>query len=247
MKMDMNNHERAFQTGKYEKSRFFAVILWLCAFFFAASVKSFALPQGFVYLEDIEPGIIVDLRYSGKNNFIGRPIDGYAQPRCIVTRETAEALKRLQSELHGFGLGLKIYDSYRPQRAVDHFVRWAKDPNDVDKKDEYYPDVEKGALFREGYIASKSGHSRGSTVDLTIVSIDQPDAGREIDMGSPFDFFDPKSWTNSRDISTDQRASRLLLKTVMEKQGFQPYEKEWWHFTLRNEPYPNTYFDFPIE
>ena len=164
-----------------------------------------------------------------------------------MTQETAQALKRIQSELSSFGLGLKIYDSYRPQRAVDHFVRWSKDTKDTEKKDEYYPHIEKESLFRDGYIASKSGHSRGSTVDLTIVSIHQPDAGREIDMGSPFDFFDPKSWTKNPDISSHQRAGRLLLKTMMEKHGFLPYEKEWWHFTLGDEPYPNTYFDFPVE
>ena len=164
-----------------------------------------------------------------------------------MTGETAHALKGIQSELGSFGLGLKIYDCYRPQRAVDHFVRWAKDTKDTDMKDEYYPGINKESLFREGYIAIKSGHSRGSTVDLTIVSIVQPNAGREIDMGSPFDFFDPKSWTNSSDISSDQRASRLLLKIIMEKHGFQPYEKEWWHFTLKDEPFPNTYFDFPVE
>lgn len=243
----MNTSEGAFQTCKRKKLGFLVGIFWVCAIFFALSSHSFALPQGFVYLEDIEPGILLDLRYSGKDNFMGRPIDGYLKPRCIVTKEMAQALKKIQSELHGFGLGLKIYDSYRPQRAVDHFVRWSKDPNDTDKKDEYYPNIEKESLFREGYIASKSGHSRGSTVDLTIVSIDQKDAGREIDMGSPFDFFDPKSWINSTDISPDQRANRLLLKTIMEKHGFQPYDKEWWHFTLRNEPFPNTYFDFPVK
>lgn len=243
----MNTHEEAFQTGEYKTFSVFIPLLWLCAIFFTASSNSFGLPQGFVYLEDVEPSILVDLRYSGKNNFIGRPIDGYLKPRCIVTGETAHALKGIQSELGSFGLGLKIYDCYRPQRAVDHFVRWAKDTKDTDMKDEYYPGINKESLFREGYIAIKSGHSRGSTVDLTIVSIVQPNAGREIDMGSPFDFFDPKSWTNSSDISSDQRASRLLLKIIMEKHGFQPYQKEWWHFTLKDEPFPNTYFDFPVE
>ena len=243
----MGANENTSQMGDSQKFRFFLALFFLCAIFFCASANSYALPEGFVYLEDVAPSILIDLRYAGDNNFIGGPIDGYVKPRCIVTKEMAKALKRVQSELHSHGLGLKIYDSYRPQRAVDHFVRWAKDSNDTKMKDEYYPNVKKESLFNEGYIAGRSGHSRGSAVDLTIVSVNKPDSGQEIDMGSPFDLFDPKSWTKSPDVSPDQRANRLLLKTIMEKHGFQPYEKEWWHFTLRNEPYPNRYFDFPVE
>ncbi|MHC1727937.1 MAG: M15 family metallopeptidase [Syntrophobacteraceae bacterium] len=210
------------------------------------SAQSGALPGGFVYVEDVIPGIQVDLRYYSNYNFVGERIDGYLKPRCVLTRETAEALKQVQEELGKFGLGLKIFDGYRPQRAVNHFIRWAEDLRDKRMKKEFYPEVEKETLFQDGYIAKKSGHSRGSTVDLTIISIDKQSMGAEVDMGTVFDLFSPLSWGESPQVGSVPRANRMLLRMVMEKHGFKPYSKEWWHFTFRQEPYPDTYFDFPI-
>ena len=221
-------------------------LLFLCVISINIVYAS-ALPSGFVYLSDVAPSIVLDMRYTTSENFIGTPIEGYINPVAITTKEAAVALNNVQTDLQRFGLGLKIYDAYRPQRAVDHFVRWAKDLTDVRKQTEYYPKVAKEVLFQEGYIASKSGHSRGSTFDLTLVSIDNKGAPRELDMGTPFDFFDPKSGSERSDLTVTQRANRILLKTVMEKQGFKPYPKEWWHFTLKDEPYPDTYFNFVIE
>jgi D-alanyl-D-alanine dipeptidase len=221
-------------------------LLFLCVTFIDV-VNASELPSGFVYLKDVAPTIVLDMRYTTSENFIGAPIEGYINPVAIATKEAAVALNNVQTDLQRFGLSLKIYDAYRPQRAVDHFVRWAEDLTDVRKQTEYYPKVAKEVLFQEGYIASKSGHSRGSTFDLTLVSIDNKGAPRELDMGTPFDFFDPKSGSEYADLTAKQRANRLLLKTVMVKQGFKPYPKEWWHFTLKEEPYPDTYFNFVIE
>lgn len=204
------------------------------------------LPNGFVYLDEVVPGLLFDLRYAGHNNFIGEPIDGYLKPRAILTRPAAQALGRAQEELKPFGLGLKVFDAYRPQRAVDHFVRWAKDIADVRMKPAYYPAVDKTRLFRDGYIAERSGHSRGSTVDLTVVALDGALAG-ELDMGGTYDFFDPHSWAAAATPGAAQRANRLLLQLLMKKHGFRPYEQEWWHFTLNGEPFPETYFDFPVQ
>jgi zinc D-Ala-D-Ala dipeptidase len=224
---------------------FLAIILAAIAFGYAQAAEG--PPEGFVYVEQVIPNIRVELRYLSDNNFIGRPIDGYIKSRCILTREAAYALKKVQEELNRFGLGLKIYDAYRPQRAVSHFVRWAKDLEDVKMKSAYYPHVKKTELFRDGYIAERSGHSRGSAVDVTIVSIKESEEDRELDMGTGFDLFDPKSWPDNPSISPDHRAHRLLLRTLMTKHGFLPYSKEWWHFTLEKEPYPAAYFDFPVE
>lgn len=203
------------------------------------------LPEGFVYVDDLIPNVRIELRYFTKNNFLGRKVDGYLSPRCILTREAAEALKKVQDELAPFGLGIKIFDAYRPQRAVDHFVRWGKDLKDTRMKAVYYPDVDKRNIFEQGYIATRSSHSRGSTVDLTIVSLIA--SGEELDMGSGFDFFGPESWPLNPSLSPAQRAHRMLLQTVMKHNGFNPYEKEWWHFTLANEPFPDTYFNFPVQ
>ena len=221
-------------------------LLFLCVTFIDV-VNASELASGFVYLKDIAPTIVLDMRYTTSENFIGAPIEGYINPVAIATKEAAVALNNVQTDLQRFGLSLKIYDAYRPQRAIDHFARWAKDLTDVRKQTEYYPKVAKEVLFQEGYIASKSGHSRGSTFDLTLVSIDNKGAPRELDMGTLFDFFDPKSGSEYADLTVAQRANRLLLKTVMEKQSFKPYPKEWWHFTLKEEPYPDTYFNFVIE
>jgi zinc D-Ala-D-Ala dipeptidase len=201
------------------------------------------LPDGFVYLEQIIPNINLDLRYFSNNNFVGQTVDGYLAPRAIISKKASEALKKVQEELKPFGLGLKVYDAYRPQRAVNHFIRWAKDLEDVRTKKTYYPMVPKEDLFRLGYIADKSSHSRGSTVDLTIVNLGDK---KEIDMGSAFDWFGLESWPDNPTVLPDQRAHRLLLQTLMKKHGFAPYPQEWWHFTLRDEPFPETYFDFPV-
>jgi len=205
------------------------------------------LPKGFVYADETIPDVRLDMRYAGSHNFVGKPVDGYLKRKCILTREAAEALKKVQEELRPFGLGVKVFDSYRPQMAVDHFVRWAHDLKDTRMKQEFYPDVDKKNLFRDGYIAAKSGHSRGSTVDLTIVSLVGEDAGRELDLGSGFDFFGLSSWPDSPQIQPPSRAHRLLLRMVMEKHGFRPYPQEWWHFTLNREPWPETYFNFPVQ
>jgi len=205
------------------------------------------LPKGFVYVKDIIPGIQVELRYFGTDNFVGRRVHGYVKPRCILTKQAAYALKKVQDELNRFGLGLKIYDGYRPQRAVQDFVRWASDYKDTKMKKRFYPNVKKRDLFERGYIAKRSSHSRGSAVDLTIVSLKAPSFGTELDMGSIFDFFGAESHAGNQSIGPGPRAHRLLLQTLMKKHGFSPYEKEWWHFKLKKEPYPNTYFDFPVQ
>jgi D-alanyl-D-alanine dipeptidase len=211
------------------------------------SAGSLADPlPGFVEIREAVPGVVVDLRYLGDDNFVGAPVDGYAAERCYLTAEAAQALGRVQHELAHLGLGLKVFDAYRPQRAVDHFMRWAEDLDDTAMKSRYYPDVAKAHLFRDGYIAAKSGHSRGSTVDLTIVALDGG-APVELDMGTPWDFFGPRSWPSSREVTPQQRANRMLLQALMIKHGFRPLAEEWWHFTLEDEPYPDTYFDFVVE
>ena len=204
------------------------------------------MPNGFVYLDTVIPDVVLDMRYHTNDNFVGKRIDGYRKPRCIITKEAAQALRAVQDDLKRFSLGLKIFDAYRPQRAVDHFVRWAADLQDTKMKSKYYPDVKKSELFEKGYIFGKSGHSRGSTVDLTIVNLDgeQP---IELDMGTGFDLFSTKSWPEDASMTPQQRANRMLLQLVMEKHGFKSYAKEWWHFTLQPEPYPDTYFDFQVE
>ena len=201
------------------------------------------LPKGFVYVKDIIPNIVVEIRYHGSNNFVGASIDGYKESRCILTLSAAARLKNAQNELQHFGLGLKIFDAYRPQKAVDHFVRWSKN-KDTNMKVEYFPDVPKEDLFKEGYIASRSGHSRGSTVDLSIISLKDM---KELDMGTDYDFFGKESWPSNMKISAGQRANRMLLQSLMKKYGFRPLKEEWWHFTMNDEPFPNTYFDFPVQ
>jgi zinc D-Ala-D-Ala dipeptidase len=224
-----------------------------------------AAPSSFVALDDVDPTILQDVRYATAYNFVGRPIDGYREPVCILTRRAARALKRAQGELRDKGYTLKVYDCYRPQRAVDHFARWARSDSRTMKR-EFYPRVSKRRLFDEGYLARRSGHSRGSTVDLTLVKLPaapQPAWSRRefgltpctapkprrfpdnsVGMGTSYDCFDPRSHTlNSRGRAL---RNRLLLKRTMEAAGFEPYDKEWWHFTLRDERYPDRYFDFPV-
>lgn len=201
------------------------------------------LPEGFCYVADAVPGVALDVRYYTSHNFVGEPVDGYEAPRVILTVRAAQALCGVQQALARFGLGIKVFDGYRPQRAVDHFVRWAADLDDTRMKAEFYPDVDKANLFRDGYIAARSGHSRGSTVDLTIIDLA---TGEALDMGTPFDFFGPPSWPDSPAMPAQVRANRALLQGIMVSHGFRPLPEEWWHFTLEAEPFPGTYFDFPV-
>jgi zinc D-Ala-D-Ala dipeptidase len=211
------------------------------------------LAPGFVDAAAVVDGLVVDMRYFGEHNFVGTKVDGYEAPRCLLSQPAADALGAVQRELAGRGpwlrelagrgLGLKVFDCYRPQRAVAHFMRWAQNVDDTSRKAEFYPDVDKRDLFKEGYIAERSGHSRGSTVDLTLV---RRADGSELDMGSPFDLFSPKSWPSDRSVSALAQSNRALLAEAMTRAGFRPYDKEWWHFTLANEPFPDTYFDFPV-
>jgi zinc D-Ala-D-Ala dipeptidase len=209
----------------------------------SAPLHAEEMPAGFIDAAYVVEGLVVDMRYYGSNNFVGEPIDGYESPRCLLTHETAKALAEVQHYIAEYGYGLKVFDCYRPARAVAHFVRWAEDVDDTTMKDEVYPEIDKRDLFRLGYIAERSGHSRGSTVDVTLVTLED---GSEIDMGTPFDFFSTKSWPSDTTVADDQRANRMLLADAMTRHGFKPLQEEWWHFTLADEPYPDTYFDFPI-
>ena len=211
----------------------------------ADTARAGRLPAGFVYVDDVIPEIVLEIRYYSGDNFTGRRVSGYEIPAGILSEQAADALQRVVAELKEFGLGLKIYDAYRPQRAVDDFVQWAKDLDDQSNKARYYPDVDKANLIREGYIAERSGHSRGSTVDLTLV-YPGPEGPQELDMGTGWDYFGLESWPDSRAVTPVQRSHRMLLRALMEKHGFAPLEQEWWHFTLRDEPFPDEYFDFPI-
>lgn len=223
------------------KAFVFTLIFLLC---FSGIAQDKALPEGFVYLHQMIPGIELDIRYAGENNFLGKPVNGYNRPVAILSRPAAEALAKVQNELMKQGLCLKIFDAYRPQIAVDHFVMWARDAADTLAKQKFYPDVPKSELFQKGYIASKSGHSRGSTIDLTITDAETKE---ELDMGSSYDFFGIISHHDSSQPTKEQKANREMLKSLMMKHGFHPYPEEWWHYTLRNEPYPETYFEFPVE
>ena len=195
----------------------------------------------------LDPTIEADIRYAGADNFVGEPVDGYEAARCLLARPAAEALVAVQDSLRPQGLGLVVYDCYRPQRAVDHFVRWARDTADRRTKATHYPGVAKSRLFEEGYIAERSGHSRAATVDLTLVRLREGVPPEPLDMGTPYDFFDPLSHTESPDVSAEQLDNRLLLRRAMEAGGFRNYEAEWWHYTLRDEPYPESYFDVVVQ
>lgn len=199
---------------------------------------------GFIDLQKVNPTLQVELRYASSKNFMGRKVKGYSFQRAYGTEGLAQALQKVQSKLAQQGLGLKIYDAYRPQRAVDDFISWAEQKEDTLQKEKYYPHIDKKNLFNAGYIAKRSGHSRGSTVDLTLIKIEGPQKNEELDMGGTWDFFGERSHFNYSNISDKQKANRKLLRSVMVSAGFSSYEKEWWHFTLKNEPYPNTYFDF---
>lgn len=225
---------------KLYKNTIILLLLLLCIF---SMQKKEKIPDGFIKVSTIIPDLDVELHYYSTNNFVGDTIDGYNSNTLYLTKAAAQQLKLVQEELHKQNLCLKVYDGYRPQRAVNHFVRWARQINDTLKKAEFYPNINKRHLFKEGYIASKSGHSRGSTLDLTITD---GETRIPLDMGSPFDFFSEQSWVSYSEITEAQKQNRQLLQRVMQKHGFRNYPKEWWHFTLRGEPFPNTYFDFEI-
>ncbi|WP_419993082.1 M15 family metallopeptidase [Streptomyces boninensis] len=224
-------------------------------------------PKEFVALGDVDPTIIQEMRYTTPHNFVGERIDGYKKPLCILTEDAAKGLHRAQRQLLKKGYSLKVYDCYRPQRAVNHFVEWAKDLQDERMKAEFYPRVEKNRLFEDGYIAEKSGHSRGSTMDLTVVKLpakptrpyvpgeklvdcaapkDERFPDNSVDMGTGFDCFDTLSHTLDPRIKGKQKANRLLLKDALEAQGFTNLAEEWWHYTFKPETFPDTYFDFPV-
>lgn len=230
-----------------KKSRQLIPLIVLIIGFWACQKGNTNLPDGFVYLDDYVPHMVLDLRYHSTNNFVGDTIDGYLANKCIISTEAAMALKNVQEELRERGLGIKVFDAYRPQRAVDHFVRWAEDLRDTLMKPIYYPNVAKSELFERGYIAAKSGHTRGSTLDLTLVYLEGPQKGQEMDMGTPWDHFDPAAWPSSDAVTEAQKQNRMILRKVMMDNGFKPLREEWWHFTLEEEPYPDTYFDFVVE
>ena len=200
--------------------------------------------EGFVYIHEVVPDVVLDIRYFSEDNFMGTRVDGYRRPVTLISKEAARALIEVQKELNQQGLGLKIFDAYRPQKAVNHFVRWSNDPADILTKERYYPALPKNRLFDLGYIARKSGHTRGSTADLTIVRLA---TGEELDMGSPWDFFGEISHHDSPLVDDNAAANRNLLRKVMIDHGFKPITTEWWHYTLENEPFPETYFDFDVE
>jgi D-alanyl-D-alanine dipeptidase len=240
-----------------------AALVWLVGVPAAGAQE---MPNRFMYLHDVDPTLLQDMRYASANNFTGHVVPGYAAPECLLVREAADALKAVQAELTPQGLSLKVYDCYRPARAVAAFVAWAKEPDDPHAKAVHYPALDKAALL-PGYIATRSGHSRGATVDLTLVplspsaevpaadaSVDAPctapraarAADASLDMGTSFDCFDAKANTLAAGLTETQQANRALLLDAMARHRFKNYDKEWWHFMLEDEPYPGTIFDFPI-
>ena len=200
-------------------------------------------PSGFVLLADYVPGIIQEIRYYSTFNFVGDRINGYEEPVALTTVEAARALISVANELNVKGYRLKIFDAYRPANAVSHFVYWGLEDQDIRMKPYFYPDLEKQELFKRGYIAANSSHSRGSTVDLTLFDMN---AGKDVDMGSPFDFFGEISHPDYKGITEQQYRNRMLLQSAMVRNGFTTIDCEWWHFTLKDEPYPDTYFEFPV-
>lgn len=197
----------------------------------------------FVLVSDYVPAVIQEIRYHSTYNFVGDRVDGYEQPCAILTKEAARALKEISNRLNVMGYRIKVFDAYRPAAAVRHFTLWGVDDLDLRMKPFFYPDLEKQSLFKLGYIASQSSHSRGSTIDLTLLDMR---TGREVDMGSPFDMFSEVSHPDYQGVTEEQYENRMLLQSVMVRHGFAPIDCEWWHFTLQEEPYPDTYFEFPV-
>lgn len=199
--------------------------------------------SGFVLLADYVPAIVQEIRYYSTYNFIGDRIDGYEEPITLLTIEAARALESVSNELNAQGFRLKVFDAYRPASAVRHFELWGIEDLDLRMKPFFYPGLEKQELFQKGYIARRSSHSRGSTIDLTLLDMK---TGKEVDMGAPFDMFGEISHPDSKAVSKEQHENRMMLQTAMIRGGFVPIDCEWWHFTLKNEPYPDTYFEFPV-
>ncbi len=199
--------------------------------------------SGFVLLSNAVPDVMLEIRYYSTYNFIGDRIDGYEEPCALITKEAAEALKKASDELIIKEYRLKVFDAYRPQKAVTHFVNWAKDLNDTRMKKYFYPELDKSVLFDQGYIAEKSSHSRGSTVDLTLFDMNTE---KEVDMGGTYDYFGEISHPDYMQITAEQYKNRMILREAMLANGFKPLDEEWWHFTLKDEPYPDTYFTFPV-
>lgn len=230
---------------------FIIIIIAIGVFFFVEKYKTSnkqtsdptSDSSDFVLLSEYVPDAILEIRYYSTYNFVGDRIDGYEEPVAMLTKEAATALKAVSDDLKAKGYRLKIYDAYRPQRAVTHFMNWAKDINDTRMKDYFYPELDKSVLFDQGYIAEKSGHSRGSTVDLTLFDMNTE---KEVDMGGTFDYFGELSHPDYKNITEEQYNNRMILREAMIAHGFKPLDEEWWHFTLENEPYPDTYFTFPV-
>jgi D-alanyl-D-alanine dipeptidase len=254
----------------FKKAKIFLLFVLVSSIQLSFTLSKEARLKGFVYLHEVDPTIIVSLRYATCENFVGKPVDGYNRSVAIMTKQAAEALKKVQEEVNKDGYCLILYDAYRPQQAVDHFVKWSSDINDQLKKAQYYPRVNKADVFELGYVAKRSGHSRGSTVDLSLIKNGQSVHGIKekkrklldgyiikildngtVDIGSSFDLFDTASHYDSNLIKNKFKKLRAYLKNVMEKHGFANYSNEWWHFTLKNEPFPadqdESYFNFVVE
>lgn len=248
-----------------KKSRFELLLTAAIALLFVSACRTAPVPEekvvesdnsNFVIITDVVPDAILEIRYYSTYNFVGTRIDGYLAPVALLTRQAADSLRAVSDELKEMGYRLKIYDTYRPQMAVDHFLRWGADLADTAMKRYFYPNVDKSRLFELEYIATRSGHSRGSTVDLTLFDMNTE---KELDMGGTFDWFGREShpdcggnpetmeYRTNDTITAQQFANRMILRSEMLRHGFKPYECEWWHFTLKNEPYPDTYFTFPVE
>ena len=233
--------------SKFLKRSLIGLITIFCLYFTPLCVCNAISPtdsSGFVVLTDIVPDAIMEIRYYTLYNFIGDKVRGYEEPVALVTKETAFALREVQKEIEPFGYTIKVFDAYRPQMAVDHFVEWARNLNDVRMKNYFYPEENKANLLAHGYIASRSGHSRGSTVDLTLYDLRNQ---CDVDMGGTFDYFGYRSHPDYPNITEQQKKNRQLLRSVMLKHGFRGIDTEWWHYTLNNEPYPNQYFNFTVK
>ena len=229
----------------------------------SAAVSTTGDSSQFVTVTDVVPDVILEIRYFGTYNFVGTRIDGYEEPTALLTRQAADSLRAVSDDVKAQGYRLKIYDAYRPQKGVDHFVRWAEDIADTLMKPYFYPDLDKRVLFPQDYICLKSGHTRGSTLDLTLFDMATE---KELDMGGTFDWFGPESHPDfcgnpetgqytgdnsksprGRSITPAQFANRMILRRAMMRHGFKPFDTEWWHFTLSDEPFPDTYFTFPVK
>jgi len=201
------------------------------------------MERGFLFLDEALPGIRWDAKYATWDNFTGKPVDGYEVNRIVGTHELADALRAVQEKARGLGYGLLLWDGYRPQRAVNRFLQWAEEPEDGRTKAKHYPNIRRSDMFRMGYVAARSSHSRGGAVDLTLYRLDTGDL---VPMGGDFDLMDARSHHDAAGIAEAEAENRRLLRRIMESSGFVSYEYEWWHYSLKHEPYPDTYFDFPV-